>query len=404
MVALSNETFTGSAGVQTYTFATLKFLSSAHLVCMVNGFPASFTINAARTQITIVSPAIAGGETIMVQRTTPATEAGRLVNFEDLSHVRQSDLDTSSLQMLYLAQEGLDAIAGSNCMMVGISGHWNATSLRVEFLATGVAATDAITLAQLTGASIAAGNLPAVSGANNDSSLAVVAGAWAVRTPSQMRVHFGLGTAALLNAGLAAGNVIQLDGSARYPVADGRNIDLTLNAITALVNLRYRSTIGQLNKGAFTPFQNSAATWSEAATSRLDMGTLVSLDNSGNIVSNGGSTRVELTAGTWEIRFALKVYQVNAVVGNLQKFAFKLTNDVDSAAQAVYHTDFSNADIESEGAANRELTILSDVVLLKLAVATNICFRCVANNASGTNDMRVDGISATIKRVSASFA
>jgi len=398
---LGTETFTGVNGQATYVFLTLKYLSVAHLTVMVNGFPASFVSNAARTQITITSPAIVGGEVILVRRITPSTEAGRLVNFEDLSHVRQSDLDTSSLQLLYIAQEGLDAVAGSNCMMLDISGHWAATALRVENLGTGVAATDAVTKAQLMAASIAAGNLPAVSGSNNDSSLAVVAGAWAVRTPSQMRVHFGLGTAALLNAGTAAGNVIQLDGSARYPANDGRNIDLTLNALTALVNLRYRSTVGQLNRAAFTPSSDASATWYQAAGSRLDMGTLVSLDNSGDIVSNGASTRIELTAGTWEIRFTCKVYNSHATVGNIQKFAFRITDDVDSGAQVAFHLDFTNVDIESEGATTRELNLLTDTVLLKLSTARNICVRCVQNSAS--TDLRVDGISMSIRRVSSSF-
>jgi len=224
-MAYASESFVGSAGVQTYTFGAgtgsstggLRFLSSGHISVLVNGDSVSFTVPTGHASFTITGAVIAGGETILVQRVTPATEDGRLVDFQDLSHLRQADLDTSSLQLLYIAQESLDTVISGLCLMQGAGGQWDALSKKIQNLAAGTVSTDAVNKSQLDASIIAAGNLPAVNSGDNDKSLWVVAGAWAIRTPTQARTHLGLGTAAVLNAGVAAGNVIQLDGSARYP-------------------------------------------------------------------------------------------------------------------------------------------------------------------------------------------
>lgn len=402
----ASESFTAAAAVATYTFGAgtgsltggLKFLSSEHLTVKVSGVSQAFTVNSARTQFTITGTPIVGGEAIVVTRSTPATEAGRVVNFEDLSHVRQSDLDNSALQLLYLAQESLDVVLAGTYLALGAGSQWDALNKRLENLTPATAATDAVTKSQLDSASVAVGNLPVVSSADNDKSLAVVAGAWAVRTPVQMRVHFGLGTAAVLNAGTGANQAVQFDGSARYPANDGRNIDLSLNAVTTALNLRYRSTVGQVrNTVEQTPVNDATATWSEGAGSRLALGSLTSLDNSSDVVLSG--TKVTLSIGTWEVQWTMRAYNLNAAAGNDQDIRIKLTDAVDGPTQVVYDADYDKVDIESAGSGNKANFTIGNTLLLKLVAGGDVVLR--ATNEDGV-DIRIPSLNITFRKVSSS--
>lgn len=396
-MAFSTESFTGVMAQQTYTFTTLRFLSSEHLTVTVNGTSVAFTVNAARTQVTITGATIAGGETILVTRQTPRTEAGRLVDFNDLSHVRQSDLDTSSLQLLYIAQEALDFIEAATCLALGVGGQWDGTNLRIENVAAGTSANHAVTKSQLDAASIAAGALPVVSSADNDKSLWVVGGAWAIRTPTQARTHLGLGTAALLTAGTGANQVPQLDGSARYPSNDGRNIDLSAHS---LLNLRYRTTIGNvLQSSEQTPVNDATATWSQSAGSRLIPGTMTDLDNSSDIVVDNTDRSVALSAGTWEVEYMVRVYNNNASAGNDQDIRIKVTNDDDTAGQTVYDTEHDRVSVESDGNATRAIMPIHNILLIKLAAGGTIVLR--ATNEDGT-DLRIASTRMVFRKVSTS--
>jgi hypothetical protein len=394
-MSFSVDTFVGVLGQATYDF-TIEFLSSAHLSVTVDGAAVAFTVNSTRTQFTITGTSIVGGESIVVTRATPATDAGRLVDFTDLSHVRQRDLDTSSLQLLYIAQETIDFIEAATCMALGGSGHWAGLAHRIQNLSAGVAGTDAVTKAQLDAISVAAGDLPVVSSADNDKSLWVVAGAWAIRTPSQARTHLGLGTAAILNAGTGANQVIQLDGSARYPANDGRNIDL-VNNVT--LGLRYRTTVSQLrNSSEQTPVNDATATWSEGAGSRLALGAQTSLDNSSDVVLSG--TKITLSAGTWELQWLLRAFNQNAAAGNDQDLRVKLTDAVDGPTQVVYDTEYDRVDIEAGGAV-RVFFTLGNTLLLKLAAGGDVVIR--ATNEDGV-DIRIASLVLTARKVSTSTA
>lgn len=397
---LSVESFVGVVGQLTYTFLTLRFLSSAHLIVTVDGTSAAFTVNSTRTQFTMSGVSLVGGEDIVVTRTTPHTDDGRLVDFQDLSHVRQSDLDTSSLQLLYIAQETLDVILGGTFLALGGGGQWDGINKRLENLDEGVDADDAVTKSQLDAVSVAAGNLPVVSVADNNKSLWVVAGAWAVRTPAQARTHLGLGTSATLNVGVAANQIVQLDGSARYPANDGRNIDLTLNAVMTAINLRYRTTLGHvLQDSEQTPVNDATANWSQTAGSRLTPGTMTALDNSSDIVVDNTGKKVTLSIGTWEIEYVVRAYNVNASAGNDQDIRVKITNDDDTGAQIVYDTEHDRVTVESPGATTRGLMSLHNVILVKLAAGGTIVLR--ATNEDGT-DLRIATTRMLFRKVSTS--
>jgi len=396
---LSQESFVGVAGQNTYTFVSLRFLSSDHLGVTVAGTAVSFTVNSARTAFTISGLTLVGGEDIVVTRTTPHTEAGRLVDFNDLSHVRQSDLDTSALQLLYIAQETLDVILGGTFLALGGGGQWDGENRRLENLAVGAAASHAVTKSQLDAVSVAAGNLPVVSSADNDKSLWVVAGVWTIRTPAQARTHLGLGTAAVLNAGTGANQVVQLDGSARYPSNDGRNIDLSNHA---LLNLRYRTTLGHVAQSSEqTPANDATATWSQTAGSRLTPGTLTSVDNSGDVVVDNAGKKVTLSIGTWEVEYVVRVYNNNAAAGNDQDVRVKLTNDDDTGAQTVYDTFNDKISVESDGNATRGMISIHNIFLLKLAAGGTVVLRAV--NEDGT-DLRIANTTLMFRKVSTAVA
>ena len=395
-MAFSTESFTGVMAQQSYPF-TILFISSEYLTITVDGVSVAFTVSPDQSTFTITGATIAGGETIVVTRQTPRTDAGRLVDFNDLSHVRQSDLDLSSRQLLHIAQEALDFIEAATCLALGVSGHWDATNLRIENVAAGVTSTDAVTKAQLDAISVAAGALPIVSAADNDKSLWVVAGAWAIRTPAQARTHLGLGTAALLTAGTGANQVPQLDGSARYPSNDGRNIDLSNHS---LLNLRYRTTLAHvLQATEQTPATDATSTWSQTAGSRLTPGTATSLDNSGDITVDNTGKKVTLSAGTWEIEYSIRAYNLNAAAGNDQDLRVKVTNDDDTAGQTVYDTEYDLYTIESAGGSTRALFSLHNTLLVKLPSGGTIVLRAV--NQDGA-DIRVNTTRMMFRKVSTS--
>lgn len=402
----ASESFTGVAATQTYVFGAgtgsltggLKFLSASHLTVLVNGSPATFTVPTGQASFTIVSPTIAGGEAIIVERSTPATEAGRVVDFADLSHVRQSDLDRSSRQLLYLAQEALDVVLGNERLELGVSGHWDGENRRIENAAAATGAAHAVIKSQLDAASVAAGNLPVVSAADNDKSLWVVGGVWAIRTPAEARTHLGLGTAALANVGTAANQIVQLDGSARYPSNDGRNIDLANNAVTTTLNLRHRSTVGSVvQTSELTPNTDATGTWSEGASSRLTPGALTALDNSSDVVVDNGAKKVTLSAGTWEIEYSLRVYNGNAVDDDIQQLKMRVTDDVDGPTQVVHDDAYATMGVESGGTGVKKTFTLTGTLLLKLAAGGVVVFRASQDTST---DIKVSSMRAIYRKVS----
>lgn len=400
MPFFSRQTFTGVAAQQSYTITDIApILSGEHLLVTVDEIPAVFTYVLATGVFTITSPAIVGGEEIVVQRITPVTEAGRLVRFSDLGHLRQKDLDTMQRQLLANIQEALDGFAEVLRVSTGGSGQWDGMGLRLEDLADGVSLQDAATLGQLNALVIAAGNLPIVNTGNNDWGLFVVAGAWAARTPAQCRVHLGLGSAATLNTGTAAGNVIQLNGSAQYPAADGQLIDLTLHPLTAEVNRRARTTRGLIDRTTeFTP-PGVTGTWYENNASRLDPGSLLAVDNGDtDIAVNGGSRYIALTAGTWEMTVTVRARNVDVLgAGNFRTLGFRVTDDVDGPTQATYFSGLDAYSIESE-VPNEKPEQFTVTVLLVLGAAKNVVLR-LAQTDGLSAELRVSYVATVVRKV-----
>ena len=83
------------------------------------------------------------GESLTIRRYTSATE--RVVTFKDASILKATDLDTSQVQALHIAEEGRDILEDS--LSVNREGNWDAKNKRVVNLADPVDPQDALTKA-----------------------------------------------------------------------------------------------------------------------------------------------------------------------------------------------------------------------------------------------------------------
>lgn len=121
------------------------YLSISHLSVYVNNAVVSsalYTINTVAKSITFSSP-VGAGSVVKIQRTTPKTVAGRVVDFNDASVLTAANLDDSALQNLYISQEAEDT--GSNALPPNQDGSaWDASSKRILNVATPLSATDAV--------------------------------------------------------------------------------------------------------------------------------------------------------------------------------------------------------------------------------------------------------------------
>lgn len=95
----------------------------------------------------------AASDVIKVQRQTPNTVAGRVVDFSDGSVLTAADLDESAIQLLYLVQESNDT--GSGALGPNSDGsHWDAGSKKIQNLASPTASTDAANKAYVDGVTL----------------------------------------------------------------------------------------------------------------------------------------------------------------------------------------------------------------------------------------------------------
>lgn len=84
----------------------------------------------------------ASGESLTIRRHTSATE--RVVTFKDASILKATDLDTSQLQALHIAEEGRDAI--NDAIIGDKEGNWDAKGHRIINVGTPIKDNDAVNL------------------------------------------------------------------------------------------------------------------------------------------------------------------------------------------------------------------------------------------------------------------
>lgn len=96
-------------GVQTDWSVPFPYLDKAHVTVLVDGSTTSFTWV---TDSTVrVSPAVASGHTILVQRTTPDAP---LATFSNTNNLTADNLTLAETQALYVAQEARDKAASAS--------------------------------------------------------------------------------------------------------------------------------------------------------------------------------------------------------------------------------------------------------------------------------------------------
>lgn len=153
-----------------------EYLSKTHVTVKVDGVVVPFSwIDTYRLR-TAAAPA--KDTVVEVRRTTPREE--RLVTFTDGSTLVQSDLNTSTLQAFFLAQEAFDQGAAS--MAVTEDGQFSALNRRLTTMADPVNPQDAVTKSWALSA--ANTNLDAAISAKNDAQTART-GSEAARTAAQ---------------------------------------------------------------------------------------------------------------------------------------------------------------------------------------------------------------------------
>jgi len=130
-------TYTGDGSTEVFS-VPFPYLKRSHVFVYVDAvettrtFPTTATIN--------ITPAPAVGATIRLQRVTPR---GPLVNFQNGATLTENNLDTITLQSLYIAEESEDARVGT--LQIGTDNRWDAQGNRFKNVAAPIDASDIVT-------------------------------------------------------------------------------------------------------------------------------------------------------------------------------------------------------------------------------------------------------------------
>ena len=132
--------YTGNGSTTAFAIP-FTYIDSAHLSCTVAGVSTTFTLNAAGTTATL-SSAPASGVAIEFRRKTSQTS--RLTDYVAGSVLKESDLDTDSVQAFNMSQEAIDD-AGDVIKLDNTDFQWDTQNKRLKNVADPTANTDAAT-------------------------------------------------------------------------------------------------------------------------------------------------------------------------------------------------------------------------------------------------------------------
>ncbi|CAB4140494.1 Bacteriophage T7 tail fibre protein [uncultured Caudovirales phage] len=127
-----------------FSFAAIDgYLSLSHIDVYINDQEiAAFTVNEQTKQITLNS-AVPAGTAVRIQRNTPNTEAGRVIDFTDGSVLTADDLDKASRQTLYITQEANDTATVNGMAKNPEETAWDADNLRIINVGSPLSSNDA---------------------------------------------------------------------------------------------------------------------------------------------------------------------------------------------------------------------------------------------------------------------
>lgn len=130
--------YTASGSTDTFSIP-FGYLDPDHISVTVDGSSEAFTFpSSSQVQITSGNPTV--GAVVEVRRNTPRDS--RQVVWVNAANLTASDLNTSDLQFLYITQEAFDSSA--NALQKDATGIWDATSIRIQNVATPTASGDAV--------------------------------------------------------------------------------------------------------------------------------------------------------------------------------------------------------------------------------------------------------------------
>ena len=325
------------------------------------------------------------GDTLRLKRVTPDTGAGRLVDFQPGS-LTEADLDIQARQNLFVMQELRDEIDLRIGLEASGEAYWDGKNKSIRNVGGPLVGSDAAIYQNILDLVAGTGELPPVTTLNNNSLLAVVAGIWSTVPADIVKLLLTLGTAADRNVGtgtadvpditaadarylriskdlsegnaatmrsnlgipatnpaallettdssIAADRVVELDASARYPAADGRNIDLSSHVLVG--NSGRHGAMARFDIGNFSQIFGVDATPGPATTvpatfdipAGHDLQT--QLNGSSDIaVSSGGDTWTLKTGTYW---ITINILVTNEDTGDPVGFAWNLREDPAGAA------------------------------------------------------------------------
>ena len=294
---LSFVQYTGDGSQTIFTFA-FDYLSKDHLEVKVDGTPVAFTLTGPFEITTDVAPA--ASTVVEVRRTTPSDNL--LTDFQDGSTVGEIDLDNSSLQMLYIAQESKDTADTS--LNFGSLGYYDALDKQIKNVAAPTDANDAINKAHHEGvflpqlqAEKTAAQTAATNAATSETNAATSATSAAISETNA-------GTSET-NAATSAGNAASSETNAAASAVTASNAASDPNVVTVATDLSGPNSIGVVASNinhVTTVSQNIAAIIAASnsgivpLTGMAATGVSFAIGEIGRITSNG----IEKTNATAE--------------------------------------------------------------------------------------------------------
>lgn len=345
-MAFSYQTYVaGSTGLLTFNL-TIGFVARENVTVTVNSVATAFTwLSDTQVQVNVVS-----GDTVVLRRVTPKDdETDLVVDFEDAATITEAQLDLVFRQLIFIAQEAIDEAEEAMRKNAGLTA-WDAEGLPITDIGAPQVNSDAVRLIDLTNALVAAGNLPVVTVANNDSFLSVVAGVWTVVSQVAARVALGLTALATTSPGVASGQVPVLTTGGEIPAGvKGSTLDITGNpSISSLVAAQFMTGVVTLRKtgGAdiqvlskFTPSGPTDNTWVSATGAQVPFDAITRVgpfsgsnwtDGVSAVLSTYGgvSNGMLISNGSTHTAHFLAVFEANV--------RFRNTQGSPRAAQAFY--------------------------------------------------------------------
>src|SRR6056300_835473 len=284
--------YTGNGSTTAFTIP-FTYIDSAHLSCTVAGVSTSFTLNAAGTTATL-SSAPANGVAIEFRRKTSQTS--RLTDYVAGSVLKESDLDTDSIQSFNMSQEAIDD-AGDVIKLDNVDFQWDTQNKRLKNVADPVDNTDAVNK-QFISTNIP--NITTVAGissdvttvANNDANITAVAndatdiGTVALNMPSVTTVATNIN------------DVIKVADDLNEAISEVETVANDLNEATSEIEV-VANNIANVNTVG-----TDIANVNTVANNETDIQTLADLED-GTVTTNGLSTLAGLNTeiqGVYNIR------------------------------------------------------------------------------------------------------